>query len=127
MTYVGIPIWQRLERYSEGFENVNKEAIMKESVDIPCVSKIETDIYSLAVAVGRLFCSLNLWLCKCSHFDLFLPTCRVTQDCHDNASRFVQLLAPQGTNYLVEEDLEPLVQVGGVINVAYVGVAISGM
>lgn len=42
--------------------------------------------------------------CLCS-FD------RVTQNCHDSASRFVRLLAPKGRNYVTEEDLEPLIQV----------------
>lgn len=42
--------------------------------------------------------------------DLFL---RVTHNCHDPSSRFVRLLATNGRNYLVEEDLEVLVQVCG--------------
>ena len=36
---------------------------------------------------------------------------RVTCSCHDDASRFVLMLADNGRNYLVEEDFEPLIQV----------------
>jgi len=35
---------------------------------------------------------------------------RVTRSCHDDASRFVMMLADKGRNYLVEEDFEPLIQ-----------------
>ena len=36
---------------------------------------------------------------------------RVTHSCHDDAARFVRLLAGSGRNYLTEEDFEPLIQV----------------
>ena len=37
--------------------------------------------------------------------------CRITQNCHDEASRFVRMMATNGCNYLVEDDFMPLIQV----------------
>ena len=45
-----------------------------------------------------------------SNFVLFFNL-RITHNCHDDASRFVRLMATNGCNYLVEEDFMPLVQV----------------
>ena len=42
-------------------------------------------------------------------FSLFLS--RTLQTCHDDASKFVHLLAKPGCNYLEEEDFIPFLQV----------------
>jgi len=52
----------------------------------------------------QVYIHCGLW---CGATSLF----RVTRSCHDDASRFVMMLADKGRNYLVEEDFEPLIQV----------------
>lgn len=48
-----------------------------------------------------------------SFFFLFCPRrlCRMLHSCHDDASRFIYLLAKPGCNYLEQEDFIPLLQV----------------
>lgn len=44
------------------------------------------------------------------HWDV-LHHCRVVQNCHDDAAKFVHLLMNPGCNYLVQEDFIPFLQV----------------
>lgn len=43
-------------------------------------------------------------------FPLFFPS-RTLQTCHDDASKFVHLLAKPGCNYLEQDDFIPFLQV----------------
>lgn len=40
-----------------------------------------------------------------------LCRCRILQNCHDDAAKFVHLLMNPGCNYLVQEDFVPFLQV----------------
>ena len=42
---------------------------------------------------------------------MILSLHRITHSCHDDASRFVRMMATNGCNYLTEDDFVPLVQV----------------
>ena len=47
--------------------------------------------------------------CNSCHSSLPLP--RITRHCHDDAARFVKLLATDGRSFLTELDFEPIIQV----------------
>lgn len=62
----------------------------------------------LFVKITKTWC--EGWFFRLTLLDLF-PPCRLLHSCHDDASRFIYLLAKPSCNYLEQEDFIPLLQV----------------
>ena len=86
----------------------------------PTKCDVINDVKLFPTVYRRIYCRKFLTLSnqtsrytiKCIRIIQICSCFRISQLCHDRAAQFVILLAKSGSNYIENEDIVPLIQVG---------------